>query len=554
MRVLARAEMKSSDKSYASAWWALAIVLIVSCLYESRFLHFGVNRIDESWQLYAAMRLHAGGVLYDDIFWVFPPGHAWSAWLAWWWDPPGIVPARWIYAGFNVALAGVIYVLARRLMSQPFALLAGLLVALAAPRGHTYQAIFGYRYLVIPMLALLAFDQRLRGRDARWMVVSGALTGLALVFRLTPAFSVSCGIAVALVATHRDFRKWLPEGLRFAAGLLLVMAPVLAWFATSVGLPRLWQEVVLHPLAMLQPLPLPEINFPDLSNRRRIAAWFVAVQFRAIWIFYAAYAVALAGAWLRTRQRKESFQQALLLSIVVFGAVFFVRSTGRSDELHLDSVIPLVCLLVAHFIGVAFEWSWPRAWDGGRRLVGTSVLIAGILASWVYLLSTDIVVFRGPSDRLPLESTHQHLLVGPAHKAIDIDRTIDLLKQVTKPEDVILNLGPTPLFHALSGRIGPGYFDVIMPGTFLNDAQERWFVAHLRANPPAAVIWPTRTFDEMEERSVNQIAPRTSAWVQENYRPLPGQLGSGPRRVPRGTTHRGDPWNWIVMVPEESGG
>ena len=246
-RVLARADTKRSNKNYASPWWALALVLIVSCLYEWRFLHYGINRIDESWQLYAAMRLHAGGVLYDDVFWVFPPGHVWSAWFAWWWDPPGIVPARWIYAAFNVALAGVVYVLARRLMSQPFALLAGLLVALAAPRGHVYQVLFGYHYLVIPMLALLAFDQRVRGRDGRWMVVSGALTGLALVFRVTPAFSVSCGIAVALVVAHRDFRKWLPDGLRFAAGLVVVIAPVLAWFATSVGLPRVWQEVVQHP-------------------------------------------------------------------------------------------------------------------------------------------------------------------------------------------------------------------------------------------------------------------------------------------------------------------
>ena len=131
--------------------------------------------------------------------------------------------------------------------------------------------------------------------------------------------------------------------------------------------------------------------------------------------------------------------------------------------------------------------------------------------------------------------------------------TMGLLRQVTKPDDVILNLGPTPLFHALSGLTGPGYSDVIMPGTFLADADERSFVERLEANPPAAVIWPVRAFDDMEERSLARIAPRTSAWAQANYRILPGQLGRAPRRLPGGAIAERRPWRWIVMVPGETG-
>jgi hypothetical protein len=530
-RVSAHPDAALPDSSRASFWWALALVVVVSCLYESRFLHYGINRLDESWQLYAAMRLHAGGDLYDDVLWVFPPGHVWAAWLAWWWEPPGIVAARFIYAAFDVALAASVVVLAGRLINQPFALLAGLLVALAAPRGHIYQLLFGFRYLVIPILALLALDQRLRGGSTRWMVVCGALTGLALVFRLTPAFSVSCGIAVALVAAHRDIRRWLPDGLRFALGLALVAAPVVLWFATTVGLGRFFQEVVQHPLAMLQPLPLPEIEFPDGWNRRQIAHWFVAVQFRAIWIFYIGYAGALAWSWLRAVRRGEPFRHGLLVAVVVFGAVFFVRSTGRSDEPHLDSVIPPVCLLVAHFVGVLFERTWPSDWIR-QRTIGATVISACVLASWVFLLATDHDVFPKPKGMRPLESTHEHIVVRPSRKALDIDRTIRLLQEVTEPDDIILNLSPTPLFHALSGRSGPGYFDIMMPGTFFEDDDERWFLDHLRANPPAAIVWPARKFDDMDERSVTSTAPLIAAWVQDHYRALPGQ-----RR-------------WIVMVPK----
>ena len=36
------------------------------------------------------MRLHDGGTLYDDVFFVFPPGHLLSAWIAYALDPPGV--------------------------------------------------------------------------------------------------------------------------------------------------------------------------------------------------------------------------------------------------------------------------------------------------------------------------------------------------------------------------------------------------------------------------------------------------------------------------------
>ncbi|MGE4609256.1 MAG: hypothetical protein AAEJ52_21180 [Myxococcota bacterium] len=516
--------------STRSAWWALAIVLVVSVAYESRFIHYGINRLDESWQLYSAMRMHSGGVLYDDVLWVFPPGHVWAAWLAWWWHPPGFVTTRLIYAGFDVALAGLVYVLARRLMSQPFAILAGLLVALAAPRGHVYQLLFGYRYLAISMLALLALDQRLRGRGARWIWISGALTGAALVFRLTPAFSVSCGIAAGLLATHRDWKKWLPDGLRFSAGLFLVTAPVLAYFATTVGLARMLQEVVVHPLAMLQPLPLPDMDIPAKWGRRQTAEFFVAVQFRAIWVFYSGYAVVLAVSWLRHFLRKERYPHGLLLAIVVFGGVFFTRSTGRSDEPHLDSVIPPVCLLVAHFLSVVFDKGWPQTGPTLRTL-GASAVVAGTVASWIYLLATDGVAFPDSKGMRPLRNVDEHIVVRPIEKARDIDRTTYLLRTVTKPGELILNLSATPVFHALSGRQGPGYFDIMMLGTFLEDEDEIWFLEHLKKNPPAAVVWPGRKFDNMESRSIQHVAPRVTAWVRANYAPLPKQ-------------HR-----WFVMVP-----
>ena len=95
----------------------------------------------------------------------------------------------------------------------------------------------------------------------------------------------------------------------------------------------------------------------------------------------------------------------------------------------------------------------------------------------------------------------------------------------------MLNLSPSPLFHVLAERSGPGYFDVLMPGTFLDEGEELELLAQLEQSPPAAVIWPVQPFDGMPSRSIRRTAPHLARWVEERYE------GRGPRR------------RWMLMFP-----
>ena len=173
-------------RSRDPAWWQLPLLVAVSAAVESLYLHQGLNPLDEGWPLNAAMRLHAGGRLYEDVFFVFPPGHVLPAWIATALDPPGVILARVLYAGFNVALCAALYALGRRLMPPAFAMLAGLLLAFAAPHSHFWQLLFGYRFLVFSAIALLCFARRIDRGDRRFSFAAGFFAGVALLFRLTP--------------------------------------------------------------------------------------------------------------------------------------------------------------------------------------------------------------------------------------------------------------------------------------------------------------------------------------------------------------------------------
>ncbi len=481
------------------------MLLAVSIPYEAHFLQRGLNMLDEGWPLYAAMRLHAGGSLYQDVLWAFPPGHVLPAWIGFWLDPPGVEITRAIYGAFDTVLCILLYLLGRRLMPARFAFLGALLMAVAAPRSHLIQTVFGHRYLALTALSLLAFSRRLRTGDPRWMFAAGLCAGVALFFRLTPAFAVSCGVAAGSVVANRAWRSWLTDWSWYAAGLLLVIAPVLAWFAHSVGVETLWREVVVHPLAMLQAKPVPNLVFPRRWARDQIAWSFFTIQIRLYSALYLGYAAVLLYRLRRSVLRRQPFEHTLLLAVVIWGAIYFLRAFGRADEPHLDSALPPVCLLLGHLASVGFRAIWAR-WPAAprRRHVAEVAACAVALFSWVFLIGTDDMLTN------PYWNKHRGM---PPYWQVKADN----LRKWTAPDETILDLSASPMLYVISGRTGPGYYDIVMPGTFLKRVDELRFIKRLRESPPMLVIWPMKIFDRMSKRGLRHIAPALVRWVLANY-------------------------------------
>lgn len=498
-----------SQGSRAGRWWPVLVVVVVSTAWELSFVHHGIAWLfDEGWPLYAAMQLHAGGTLYDDVFFLFPPGHVWPAWIAQAVDPPGVILARTFYAGFNVALCVALYALGRRLMPVPFALLGALLLAVAAPRSHLSHLLFGYRYAVFAVLALLAFAARLRTGDVRWMLVAGLCTGVGVVFRLTPAFAVSCGIAIAAVAAELDPRRWLRDGLAFGVGLGLVLLPVLLWFALHAGIGALWEQAVLRilPLQAMQSKPIPALQLT--WSRVGVFRSFVTAQYWLYPVLYAGVLSWLAVRWARNRRRGEPLGDGLLLAATVWGAVLFLRTLGRSDEHHLTSALPPACLLLA--------WLASRLPVRGAAALGVAAVV---LASWVFLQGSDLYLSPSWRGTHPLASLSGEVSIRDPRKAQRIDRRVRELAVRVGPGERFLDLGHAPLLHVLSGRRGPGHADVVTPGVFADPEEERRFVERLESAPPVLVLWPDGPFDGLASRSLEVTAPRLSHWVKAHYAP-----------------------------------
>jgi hypothetical protein len=518
----------------------LAILLSVSLSYESLFLRRGLNVMDEGWPLHAAMELHAGKTLYEEVFWVFPPGHLLPAWIAYGLAPPGIAAARAIYASFTVALCVGLYFLARRIMPADFALLAGLMVAVAAPRSHLFQQLFGYRYLVFSVVTLLFFHRRLITGDPRWLLPAGLFAGTAFFFRVTPAIAVTAAVGVATLAADRDWRRWLCDGLWYAAGFAVVSLPVLLYFGASVGLEKLWVEMFARPLEMtdLQSKPFPPLLFLGWE-RAEITATFTLFAFRFYLALYAAVTAVLLFRWLRAFRRGGVCEDPLLLAVVLWGGIYFLRALGRTDEPHLDSAIPPVIVVVVHLISFSERLPWLR--DAARRrsaAVARYAICLFVLAGWIYLIFADRFVCPPAGMGVTrLESAKEEIWVGEQADVRIIDQKLPLIQQYSDPDDTILVMTHAPLLYVLAERHSPGYYDVIMPGTFLSREEERKFLERLKAAPPAVVVWPSAHFDGVRSRGIRRTAPVIGRWILENYHIVGDRMqymimvrGQGPTR------------------------
>ena len=120
---------------------------------------------------------------------------------------------------------------------------------------------------------------------------------------------------------------------------------------------------------------------------------------------------------------------------------------------------------------------------------------------------------------VPLESTNGTVAVSSVPFARTTDRTVLALRRHTDATDLVLDLTASPMLYVLAGRSGPGHFDVVMPGTFVTEEEERGFLRLLEQRPPAAVLWPKRAFDNMPSRSLRATAPRLVRWVAARYVP-----------------------------------
>ncbi len=178
--------------------------------------------------------------------------------------------------------------------------------------------------------------------------------------------------------------------------------------------------------------------------------------------------------------------------------------------------MPPALLLLAHAAGAGAS---PL-----RRHAVRAALGGAIFAAWVWVTAIPSYPTMLPRGAVPVRALDGAIALKPRGMWGVFDELVEKIRHETRPGDVILDLSASPLLHVVTGRTGPGLFDLVMPGTFLSGAEELALIERLERAPPALVIVSLRPFDRSVERGLAATAPQLLAWVRRHYAPV-GQVG-----------------------------
>ncbi len=502
---------------------ALLVLLGLGLAYQMVLFREGVGLIDEGHLANAARRVAGGEILYRDVYTVYPPAsfHA----VAWLFELFGtsLLVVRGFHIAMTLALAGLVFVASRRLMERPFGFLAGALVAATGWHVILEGCHYAYLYGALPMAALLllasASAKGPLGRGA--LVAIGALAGLALAFRLEPFVGlVLAGTAVIALRDGVGLRSAVQLGW-IAIGTLLVAAPIGAYYLAAGALGDLFLAVFWTSFGQyLQGgefnLPMPALEWiPAEWSQRGLRRWFMSWEFRLPVLLYAGAILEVVRAeWRRRRSNPvvpiapETLER---LALALFGAVLYLRATGRSDYYHLAPI-----LFPAYILGV--DWiarGWRRI-SMPRASALAYLLVLVVLAGSLELHEFDRAV-RGRLDR---GGKVEIMPGGPlVERSQALDDLVADLRTRTRPGEPIVVLPWYPILYFLSERPNPTRFDWLFPGYLTTEAAVASFIDEIDRSPAKVVVYSPISIDGLPDRSLAAFAPEIDRFLLRRFTP-----------------------------------
>ena len=301
------------------------------------FLQTFIN--DDGTYALVARKLAAGGLLYRDAVDNKPPliyltfGAAYALF-----GNASVVAVKLLAAAVDLACAGLLFVIGRRLFSRRVGALAALLFSaaavtglakdFAAPNTECFMNLF-----VLGALALLSREPEHPRR--RELVAAGVLVGVASLYRLQGAAALLAALSF-FFARRRALRpRFLVAAAWMVGGFLLPLACAVSAFVAQGTWSDLWLWAVRNNFSYV------EVGADRFGGHALARIALIAIS-QLPWL---AAAIAAGASWLRTREPERA--RAQLIWIHLLCGVLAYQAGTRFYGHYFLQVAPFVALMAA---------------------------------------------------------------------------------------------------------------------------------------------------------------------------------------------------------------
>ncbi len=347
-------------------WTGTAIVLLIALRYWLWYFNRTLNLLDEGSTAAQALRVLNGELIYRDFFTVVTPGSYYTvAWLFQLFGP-SLMVLRWSALVTGIGILLLTLVIARRVMSWPFAAAAALMTTvwgwfLVTPNFYSLQA------ALFALIALWCYLRHVEGAGRHWIVIAGVMTGLTVLVKQNVGAYAALALLLAIMTSDERVRR----SARFIGGIAIPVLPTLLFLIAAGAGPYLYESWVYYPLAKYPErfaLPYPRL-FEPLAGHGDFEIWVRAVIFLPF-IVYPLAAVAI----VRARERHA------LAAITLMGVLLLLQSWPRADVAHILFGLQPTFIVFAFLLCAASR---------GRALVAAVMLAPLLLLLWYGYQRTD---------------------------------------------------------------------------------------------------------------------------------------------------------------------
>jgi hypothetical protein len=510
---------------------SLALLLGLGAAYQLLFLREGIGLIDEGHLANAARRISGGEVLYRDVYSVYPPASFQFVSVLLDLFGTSLIVVRAFHVVMTLALGVTIFLAARDLMPTAWAWLAGMLVVATGWEAIVERCHYAYLYCVFPVAALLLFSRYAKGDLARrGLVAIGLLAGLTLTFRLVPFAALVLALAVGVVFRDGWTRRGVEAMLCLAGGALLVLVPTGLFFAFQGAAGDLlysvfWTSVGQYVDGGEFNLPFPGLEvWPTEWSRGGLRRLFVSWEFHLPLLIYAAVVAEFVVMRVAAARGGEpvvvSAASLSRLTFAVFGAVLFLRATGRSDYYHLASVLAPAYLLGCDFLSRG--WSrlarrFSALTVSGREAWLANALVALLMSASFWLHGVD-----GAARRIATREGDVALSAGgpQVRGAGFVDELVADVRSRISPGDPLVVLPWYPVLYFLSEGANPTRYDWIFPGYLERGGGVDRVIEAIGESEVEIVVYSRASIDGRRDRSLAGFAPELDRFLRKQFRPV----------------------------------
>ena len=486
-----------------------AILLLIAIAIAYPRWRAGIDWRDEGLLAYGAERVVHGEIPHRDFVSLQPPLSYYTAAVAFKLGGTSLATLRVFGSAIFLLLPVLIYALGRNFLGPILSFAAAAPACILGLPYVYFVPLAAWQGITICFAAVLLFIVALRLQRAWLAMPAGALTSLALLLRHDQAIYTMAALLVLLVAlclaSDASFSK--PSLRRFfyfcLGGIAIILTPaVLIWWKIG-ALPEMFQQLVVFPFATYRKtsaLPFPKISAGKTISERAIVLLYYLPPF-----IQAVAALYLGQSIFRRRFRER---EAILSSLLVWSALFYLQVMVRSDQTHLLMTLPPFFLLCA------FCWSiLQRAINKYRGISTLSSVLLGIgVVSFLWILRSMALpdVTHG-TERLSLSRGGIFIV-----QANVVGQFVRQIQELVPSSNSILALPYQPMFYFLCDRRNPTRWNYLWPGDQTANDHER-FIEEAERDPPAIVLLS-------DQGQLSGSAPTIMEYVRMHYL-LTNQLG-----------------------------